>query len=48
MTAEYLLFKFKDFIGNHGVTLEKETLIETAKTAPKYIKWILRNQYKRS
>lgn len=41
-TAEYLLFKFKDFIGNHGVTLEKETLIETAKTAPKYIKWILK------
>lgn len=42
MTAEYLLFKFKDFIGNHGVTLEKETLIETAKTAPRYINWILK------
>lgn len=42
MIVEYFLFKFKDFIGNYGVILEKEILIEIVKIISKCIYWILK------
>lgn len=42
MIVEYFLFKFKDFIGNYGVILEKKILIEIVKIVFRYINWILK------